>query len=103
VQLRLSPRAVELVQATAAAGKVRPWQVVDRLILAALDTLPGGNVATLAPGPEAPPIPPEVLEIAQECAAFLEAQEDRRAALEALRRAWKQALALAQRDLRAVP
>ena len=102
VQLRLSPRAVELIQAAAEAGKVRPWQVVERAILAilaALDAPMGGTSAA----PPAPPLPMEAMEIAQECAAFLEGQEDRPAALEALRRAWKQALALVRLEHRAAP
>jgi hypothetical protein len=103
VQLRLSPRAVELIQNAAAVGKVRPWRVVELAILAALDTPPGGNVSTPAPGPAALQLPPEALEIAQECAAFLEAQENRVAALKVLRRAWKQALALTRLELRVDP
>ena len=100
VQLRLSPRAVELIQAAAEAGKVRPWRVVELAILATLDPPPAGNVAT----PEqalGQALPPEALEIAHECAAFLEGQEDRAAALKVLRRAWKQALALTRVELRA--
>ena len=103
VQLRLSPRAVELIQAAAEAGKIRPWRVVELAILATLDTPPDGNVSTPAPGPAAPQLPAEALEIAQECAAFLEAQENRAAALKVLRRAWKQALALTRLELRADP
>jgi len=107
VQLRLSPRAVELIQAAAEAGKVRPWRVVELAILAALDTPPGREDTPPAllqgllqafPGAA---LPAEALEIARECAAFLEAQEDRPRALRALRRAWKQALALARHDLAA--
>ena len=98
VQLRLSPRAVELVRAAAEVGKVRPWHVVELAILAALDT---GQKRRPHPSRDltAPMMPPEAQEIAQECAAFLEAQENRPAALKALRRAWKQALALARHDL----
>jgi len=98
VQLRLSPRAVELIQAAATAGKVRPWQVVEQAILAGLDE---GGLDPAAP--QLPQLPPEALEIAQECAAFLEAQENRPAALKALRRAWNQALTLARHDLRVIP
>jgi len=101
VQLRLTAHAVELVQAAAEAGKVRPWRVVELAILAALDAPPaaregsGAHVDESAP----PPVPPEVQEITQECTAFLETQRDRAAAVKALRRAWKQALALARHDL----
>ena len=56
-----------------------------------------------SPIPSAPPLAPEALEIAQECAAFLEAAQDRPRAARALRRAWTQALALARHDLREVP
>ena len=88
--LDLSPRAAELLRAAVEAGKVPAWQVVERAILAALDG-PGGSNPT--------PLPPEALEIAAEVAAFLEGQEDRPAAVAALRRAWKQALALARHDV----
>jgi len=104
VQLRLSPRAVELVRAAAEVGKVRPWHVVELAILAALDAGPELTSAPAsAPEPTAPMMPPEALEIAQECAAFLEAQENRPRAVRALRRAWKQALALARHDLAPAP
>jgi len=99
VQLRLSPRTVELIQAAAEAAKIRPWQVVEHAVLASLDTSQGGNVASPVPGPPAPALPLEAQEIAQECAAFLETYHNRPAALAALRRAWKQALALARHDL----
>jgi len=98
MKVLVSPRAVELIQAAAAAGKVRPWQVVEQAILTGLDE---GGLDTAAP--QLPQLPPEALEIAQECAAFLEAQENRPAALKALRRAWKQALTLARHDLRVIP
>ena len=101
VQLRLSAHVVELVQAAAEAGKVRPWLVVEQAILAHLDAPQSGNVATAPdPGPATVLLlPPEAQEIAQEIAAFLEAQKDRPAGVKALRRAWKQALALARHDL----
>ena len=95
VQLRLSPQVVELIRAAAEAGKVRPWRVVELAILAAHGGAPGPETST-AP---AKALPPVALEIAHECAAFLEDQVDRAAALRALRRAWKQALALARHDL----
>ena len=92
VRLRLSPHVAEMLRAAAEAGKVPAWRVVELAILAGHDgALP----------PMTPPMPPEALEIAQEAAAFLEVQGDRRAALKALRRAWKQALALARHDLQA--
>ena len=58
----------------------------------------------LAGGPAAGPgggaaLPPEVLEIARQATAFLDAAEDRRAAVRALRRGWKQTLILAAHDL----
>ena len=108
IQLRLSAHAAELVQAAAEAGKVRPWRVVELAILAALEGAPGPDAspALLAGLLQAFPgaaLPPEAQEIAQECAAFLEAQEDRPTALKALRRAWKQALALARHELTPAP
>jgi hypothetical protein len=95
VQLRLSPHAAELLRAAALAEKIPPWALVERTIIAAL----GG-----AEGPVATqPLSPEALEIAGECTAFLQAQEDRRAAVRALRRAWAQALSLAHHDLQTPP
>jgi hypothetical protein len=91
VQLRLSPHAAELLHAAAMADKVPPWALVERVILAALDGAPSP--------PPAPPLPPEAQEIAQEVAAFLETAEDRIRAVETLRRAWAQAIALARHDL----
>ena len=100
VRLRLSPQAAELLRAAAEAGKVPTWRVVEAAILAAHDRAPGSEVLPAAPGPGAgPALPPDVQKIAQEAASFLEAHQDRPAALKALRRAWKQALALARHDL----
>jgi len=103
VQLRLSPRVVELIQAAAEAGKVRPWRVVELAILAMAEA--GNPITVITPEPtnkaqDAPTLAPDVLEIAGECAAFLDAQVNRPAALKALRRAWRQALVLARHDLR---
>lgn len=84
--LDLSPRAAELLRAAVEAEKVPAWAVVERALMVALDGLPAMG---------APPLPPEALEIAQEAAAFLHGHEDRPTALEALRRAWRQALSLA--------
>jgi hypothetical protein len=91
LQLRMSPQAAELIRAAAVAGKVPAWRVVELAILAAHGRDPG-------PAAE-PQLPPEAQEIVQECAAFLDAQEDRPAALAALRRAWRQTLTLANHDL----
>lgn len=90
--LDLSPRAAELLRAAAQAGKVPAWQVVEQAIFA----MEGVSVEMTPP---AQPLPPEAQEIAQECAAFLVAQVDRPAAVKALRRAWKQALAMVRRAL----
>lgn len=90
VRLRLSPRAAELLRSLAVQHQVPAWQVVERALLSTTDE--GARA-------DAPPMPPEAMEIAQECAAFLLGQENRPAALDALRRAWKQALALARHDL----
>lgn len=97
VQLRLSPHAVELIQAAAEAGKVRPWRVVELAILEALD---GPRVAGSTHHAPIAALPPEALEIAQNAATFLEGQEDRPAAVKALQRAWRQALVLARQDLK---
>ena len=94
VQLRLSPHAAELLRSLADQGKVPAWQVVETAILAAHAI---AGVPAPTPGQS---LAPEAQEIAQEAAAFLEAAADRPAALKALRRAWKQALALAQREAR---
>jgi len=65
----------------------------------------GNPITVITPEPtnkaqDAPTLAPDVLEIAGECAAFLDAQVNRPAALKALRRAWRQALVLARHDLR---
>jgi hypothetical protein len=103
--LRLSPHTAELLRAAAVAGKVPAWRVVERAILAAHDGTSGAEASPAAPesGSAAQLLPPEALEIAQECAAFLDAQVDRAAAVKALRRAWKQAVALAGQNLRTLP
>ena len=103
VQLRLSPRVVELLRTAAESKGLFAWEVVEQSLLGALEA-PGPGVPP-APQVGAPgaPLPSAAQEIAQECAAFLEAQGDRPAALNALRRAWKQALALARHDLQATP
>ena len=104
VQLRLSPHVADLIRAAAEAGKVRPWRVVELAILAMAEA--GNPITVITPEPadraqDGPPLAPDVLEIAGECAAFLDAQVNRAAALKALRRAWKQSLALARHDLSA--
>jgi hypothetical protein len=91
IRLRLSPHVAQLLRSTAEAGGVPVWRVVESAILA----LQGGtNSPTLAP-----PLPPEAQEIASEVVAFLEAQVDRPAAIRVLRRAWRQAFALAFHEL----
>ena len=90
VNARLSAEAASLLDIYAKANVLPLWRVLDDLVKIALG---GPKPLTL------PELPPEAQEIAQECAAFLEAQENRAAALKALRRAWKQALALAHHDL----
>lgn len=90
--LDLSPGAADLLRAAVAAEKVPAWVVVEKALLATL-----GGVACDAP------LPPEALEIAQEATAFLRDYDDRPAAVEALRRTWMEALALARHDLREVP
>ena len=99
LQLRMSPHAADLIRAAAEAGKVPAWRVVELAILATHD----GTREPSADVPAAPPpaLPPEAQEVAQECAAFLDAHVNRPAALAALRRAWKQALALAAHELKA--
>ena len=95
VTLRLSPHAVELLRAAAEADNLPAWAVAERAILA----LQGEANAP----PQAPPLPPEAQEIAAEVVVFLQAQEDRPAAVRVLRRAWKQSLALARHDLASEP
>ncbi len=87
VRLRLSPQVAGQLRDLAEARGVPAWRLVEDLVSQA----PKG-----VPGMETPSLPPAALEIAKEAAAFLAAQEDRGAALAALRRAWSQALALAQ-------
>ncbi|MDR3671786.1 MAG: hypothetical protein P4L36_13135 [Holophaga sp.] len=131
--MRLSPHVAELLRAMAEDQGAPAWRVVELALLAGKGTMvitttePGTRVSNATiegwnpiPPPAAPPaagegvvvtttpsspppLPPEAQEIAQECAAFLEAQEDRAAALKVLRRAWMQALALTRLELRADP
>ena len=103
VRLRLSPHVAELLRAMAEDQGAPAWRVVELALLA-------GRPPELSPGmvpgdedsliPSALQLPPEAQEIAQECAAFLEAAQDRPRAARTLRRAWGQALALAGHDLR---
>jgi hypothetical protein len=88
--LDLSPRAAGLLRAAVEAERVPAWAVVERALLSVLDGAAPDSGRQL---------PPEALEIAQECAVFLDAQRDRPAAVKALHRAWNQALALARHDL----
>ena len=90
VNIRLSARAAQLLREAAAAGKVPAWQVVERAILAALGD---------APAPGSRPFPAEALAIAAEVASFLDAAEDRGAAVRALHRSWKQTLLLARQEM----
>lgn len=82
VHLRLTPEAADMLRAIAEVQGIPAWQVVERLVL---------------DGP--PAWPPEITAIATEAVAFLEAAEDRSAALRALRRSWKQTLILARHGL----
>lgn len=93
VRLRLSPHVAELLRAMAEDQGAPAWRVVELALLGM------GGKGAVQDAPPAPSLPPEALEIAQEVAAFLEAQEDRPGAVRALRRAWKQALALARHGL----
>ena len=89
VRLRLSPLAAEQLR-TRRRPRDSAWQVVERLVLAP---------AKAARQADGAPFPPEVQEIARQAVAFLDAAADRRAAVRALRRSWKQALILANHDL----
>ena len=84
LQLRMSPRTAELICAAAEAGKIPAWRVVELAVLVRHD------------GDPAPALPPE----AQEAAAYMEGLVDQSAAVAALGRARKQALALARHDMR---
>ena len=99
LQLRMSPHAADLIRAAAEAGKVPAWRVVELAILAAHDGPRAPSTDSTATAPTS--LPPEAQEIAQEAAAFMDAHVNCPAALAALRRAWKQALALAAHDLKA--
>ena len=87
--LDLSPQAAGLLRAAVEAEHTPAWAVVERALLEALDAPADPGAAT---------VPPEALEIAQEATAFLEGQEDRPAAVAALRRAWRWSMAMAQVD-----
>jgi hypothetical protein len=87
---RLRPETASMLESHAKAAGLPIWRVMDDLVMVGL----GGQES-----PMLHKLPPEALEIARECTAFLEAQENRPAALKSLRRAWKQALALARHDL----
>ena len=91
MRLDLSPEAASILEAHAEAAGLPVWRVVDDLIRVAL----AGQVPP-APRPQMPAV---VLEMAREACAFLEAQEDPRAAARALRRAWGQALLLASHGI----
>ena len=90
VRLRLSPEVAELIRVIAETEEVPIWRIVQMAILA---REPGVRSTQ-------PTLPQEAQEIAQEVTAFLEGQEDRPAAVKALRRAWAQALALATSNLK---
>lgn len=94
VRLRLTPQVADLLRRIADEQGIPAWKVVESAIL-------GRTGANTASGPERPgaKLPPEVMEIACEAASFLADHEDRPAALEALRRAWKQALGIARLEV----
>jgi len=91
VRLRLSPHCAEVLRDLAERDQIPAWLVVERALLDSQDDS--------SETPSAHNLPAEALEIARECSAFLESQEDRPAALKAIRRAWEKALLLAKHDL----
>ena len=105
VRLRLTPHVAVLLRTMAEDQGIPAWRVVESALLAGegvrVSRTEGVNaISPPSSGLVKETLPPEAHKIAQECAAFLEAHEDRRAALKALRRAWKQAIALARHDLK---
>ena len=88
VRLRLSPQAADLLRTMAESKGTTAWAIVEGLLMA--------DMPEPAPVPE---MPTEAQEIAQEAREFLDGQVERPAALKALRRAWGQALALANKEL----
>ena len=103
VRLRLTPRAAEQLRAAGEAQGSPAGQVVERLLTEERPTWHEAIPPAAVLIPAGQDLPPEALAVAQECADFLNAHQDRPAALHALRRAWKQALALTSLELRADP
>ena len=91
MQLRMPPETAGLIRGAAGARKVPAWRVVE-LAIRAME----GVAETMTPSPDLTPV---ALELAQEAATFIDAHENRPAAVKALRRAWRQALVLARHDL----
>jgi len=84
VNFRLQEDESALLKEACERLGVLPGRLLGRIIRAAFEATNGGS---------------EAQDIAQECTAFLDAQVDRPAAVNALRRAWVFALAQARQDL----
>ena len=91
-EFSLTPEAALLLDAQIEVMRIPAWKVIDNLVKAAF----AGK-----PLPEAPPpMPKEAQEIAQDASNFLARHPDNPQAAKTLKRAWGQAISMANHSIR---